>query len=86
MKETRKSHPLLDALRDENKLRSDAHLAEELGYRKSRICEYRAGHAVSAEFIVGVQRKYGWPIKKIDALIERGLANPPKETKQKGEE
>ena len=69
MKEMRKAHPLLDALRQENKLRSDSHLAEELGYRKSRICEYRAGHPVSAEFIVGIQRKYGWSIKKIDALI-----------------
>lgn len=71
MKEMRKAHPLLDALREENKLRSDSHLAEELGYRKSRICEYRAGHSVSAEFILKVQRKYGWPLKKIDALIAK---------------
>jgi len=69
MKETRKSHSLLDALRAENKLRSDSHLAEELGYRKSRICEYRAGQPVSADFIVKVQRKYGWSIKKIDGLL-----------------
>jgi hypothetical protein len=69
MKETRRAHALLDALRQESKLRSDSHLAEELGYRKSRICEYRAGHPVSAEFIVAVQRKYGWSMKKIDALL-----------------
>jgi hypothetical protein len=48
MKEMRKAHPLLDALRQENKLRSDSHLAEELG-----------------------QRKYGWSIKKIDALLAK---------------
>lgn len=71
MKEMRKAHPLLDALREENKLRSDSHLAEEMGYKKSRICEYRAGHQVSADFIVGIQRKYGWTIKKIDALLAK---------------
>jgi len=71
MREARKPHPLLDALRQENKLRSDSHLAEELGYRKSRICEYRAGQPVSSDFIVKVQLKYGWNIKKIYALLHK---------------
>lgn len=74
MKETRKPHPLLDALRQENNLRNDSHLADEMGYKKSRLCEYRAGHKVSSDFIVGIQRKYGWSIKKIDALLNKEKA------------
>lgn len=61
-------HALLDALIQDNKLRSDAHLADELGYSKGRICEVRHGHPVSAEIRCAIQRRFGWTLKRIDTL------------------
>jgi predicted transcriptional regulator len=69
MKEVRKPHPLLDSIREEGGYRSDAHMAEMLGYSKGRICEYRSGYHISADFLLIVQRTLGWSIKKIDALM-----------------
>lgn len=61
-------HKLLDELIQENRLRSDSHLADELGYTKGRICEVRKGRPVSAELRCTIQRKYGWSLKRIDML------------------
>ena len=65
----KKPHALLDALLSENRLRNDSHLADEIGYTKGRICEYRNGTQMSAEFILTIMRKFGWSLKKIDALL-----------------
>jgi predicted transcriptional regulator len=69
MKEARKPHALLDAIREEGGYRSDTHMAEMLGYSKGRICEYRKGYHISADFLLTIQRTLGWSIKKIDALL-----------------
>lgn len=61
--------PLIDALIKENRLRNDSHLADEIGYSKGRICDFRSGKVkISAEFRLAIQRKYGWSIKRIDTL------------------
>lgn len=66
-------HTLLDKVIEENRLRSDAHLADEIGYSKGRICEIRKGDiGVSDEVRCAIARRFNMTLKQIDALA------PPK--------
>lgn len=62
-------HPLLDALRKEFGWSSDGVMAEELGVLRSGLSKFRHGtNNVSAEFILRVHKKTGWPIERIEFL------------------
>lgn len=66
-------HALIDKVISENRLRSDVHLGDEIGYSKSRICEIRAGRRqVSDDFRCAIVRRFGMTLKQVDALA------PPK--------
>lgn len=63
-------HPLLDALRKEFNWSSDGVMAEELGVLRSGLSKFRHGtNNVSAEFILRVHKKTGWPVERIEFLI-----------------
>lgn len=62
-------HALLDAVVAQNKLRSDTHLGEEIGYSKGRICEIRSGRRpVSDDFRCAIARRFNMTLKQVDAL------------------
>ena len=62
-------HPLLDALRREFGWSSDGVMAEELGVLRSGISKFRHGtNQISAEFILKVHKKTGWPEARIEFL------------------
>lgn len=62
-------HPLLDALRKEFGWSSDGVMAEELGVLRSGLSKFRHGtNNVSAEFILKVHKKTGWPVERIEFL------------------
>lgn len=66
-------HLLLDEVIQRNRLRSDAHLADEIGYSKSRVCEVRNGRCdVNDEFRCAIARRFNMTLKQVDAL------SPPK--------
>lgn len=62
------AHVLLDAVIAQNNLRNDSHLAEELGYRKGRICEIRKEKVVSDSFRCAIVRRFNMTLKQVDAL------------------
>lgn len=62
-------HALLDKVIADNRLRSDTHLAEEIGYSKGRICEIRsARRLVSDDFRCAIARRFNMTLKQVDAL------------------
>ena len=62
-------HPLLDAMRREFGWSSDGVMAEELGVMRSGLSKFRHGtNQVSAEFILKVHKKTGWPVERIEFL------------------
>lgn len=67
-------HDLLDKVIADHRLRSDAHLADEIGYSKSRVCEIRNNRcAIDDSFRCAIARRFNMTLKQIDALA------PPKE-------
>jgi predicted transcriptional regulator len=63
-------HPLLDAMRSEYSLTSDGGLCEFLGVSRSNVSKFRHGvNKISAEFIIRVHKKTGWPIDRIELLV-----------------
>lgn len=63
-------HPLLDALRKEMDWSSDGVMAEELGVLRSGLSKFRHGtNQISADFILKVHKRTGWPINRIEFLI-----------------
>jgi len=65
-------HPLLDALRAEYKLTSDGMLCSFLGTSRSNMSKFRHGvNKISAEFIIKIHKKTGWPIDRIELLIPK---------------
>ena len=63
-------HPLLDALRKEMDWSSDGVMAEELGVLRSGLSKFRHGtNQISAEFILKVHKRTGWPVERIEFLI-----------------
>jgi predicted DNA-binding transcriptional regulator AlpA len=78
VKTATKPHALLDALRKDRDLRSDAHLAEVLGYSRQHIYKMRIDGPVPDTFRVVVQRVYGWSLKKIDALAPPAIEGEKK--------
>lgn len=66
-------HALLDEVIQKNRLRSDAHLADEIGYSKSRVCEIRNDRcAINDEFRCAVARRFNMTLKQIDTLAPPG--------------
>lgn len=66
----KKNHALLDQLMDEFNLKNDAALARFLGLQPPVISKLRNGfQPITAERILQIYDKTGWPIEKI-----RGLA------------
>lgn len=66
-------HALLDKVIADNRLRSDAHLADEIGYSKSRVCEIRNSRCeINDEFRCAIARRFGMTLKQVDTLA------PPK--------
>ena len=62
-------HALLDEVIARNRLRSDAHLADEIGYSKSRVCEIRNKRClVNDEFRCAIARRFNMTLKQVDAL------------------
>lgn len=61
-------HALLDALIDEHKLLTDAGLARALGIMPAAICKYRGGLPITDGTRIKIQRKFKWPLSKIDKL------------------
>lgn len=60
---------LLDELIEKHHLRSDAHLADELKYGRSKISEIRhAVRPVTGEFRCAIMRRFGMSLKRIDSL------------------
>lgn len=65
------SHPLLDGIKMEFGLNSDAALAEMLGLPKPTISKIRSGKVpVSAESILSIYDATGWQIPVIRGLIK----------------
>lgn len=63
-------HPLLDALRKEMGWSSDGVMAEELKVLRSGLSKFRHGtNQISAEFILKVHKRTGWPVERIEFLI-----------------
>lgn len=62
--------PLLDAIRAEYGLKTDAQVARLLQMQTSAISKIRHGRPVSAETILIVQRSLGWSLRKIDYLLD----------------
>lgn len=68
--EVRVPHSLLDALRKEYRFRSDGQLCEFLDVSRSTISKFRHGiNEVSADFILRVHKKTGWPVDRIELLL-----------------
>jgi hypothetical protein len=67
--EPNKPHVLLDAIREEYGLKTDAQLCRLLGLRPPVISKIRQGKHVSAETILTVQRRLSWSLSKIDKLM-----------------
>ena len=62
-------HPLLDALRKEMGWSSDGVMAEELGVLRSGLSKFRhRTNQISAEFILKVHKRTGWPVERIEFL------------------
>lgn len=62
-------HPLLDALRKEMRWSSDGVMAEELKVLRSGLSKFRHGtNQISAEFILKVHKRTGWPVERIEFL------------------
>ncbi len=65
----KQKHALLDEVIDSARLRSDAHLADEIGYSKSRVCEIRNRKCVVDDgFRCAIARRFNMTLKQIDAL------------------
>ena len=65
-------HALLDAIRAEYGLKTDAQVCRLLGLRAPVISKIRQGREVSAETKLVIMRKLAWSLSKIDKL------DPPK--------
>jgi len=62
-------HPLLDAMRREMGWSSDGVMAEELDVFRSVLSKIRHGtNQVSAEMILKVHKRTGWPVERIEFL------------------
>jgi hypothetical protein len=62
-------HPLLDALRKEMGWSSDGVMAEELKVLRSGLSKFRHGtNQISAEFVLKVHKRTGWPVERIEFL------------------
>ena len=60
---------LLESIRDEAKLQNDGQLAEFLGVSPPVISRIRTGKCrVSADIMIRIHEKFGWPISEIKAL------------------
>jgi len=71
VKATRIPHTLLDAIKDEFNLPSDAYLARFLEVSAPTISKIRAGtSAVTAEFILSVYDATDWSIERIRGYID----------------
>lgn len=66
-------HPLLDAIRAEYGLKTDAQVCRLLGLRTPVISKIRHGRDVSAETKLTIMRRLAWSLSKIDKLV------PPKD-------
>lgn len=67
---TRTSHPLLDAIKNEFKLTSDAYLAKFIGVSAPTISKMRTGTlSVTADFILAVYDATDWKIERIRGYI-----------------
>lgn len=67
-------HALLDALIEAKKLKNDRQLALYMGLTAPHLSIMRSSEkTVTDQFRIAVQRKFGWSLKRIDALA------PPKE-------
>lgn len=65
-------HPLLDALRKEMNWSSDGVMSEELKVLRSGLSKIRHGtHQVSAELILKIHKRTGWPVERIEFLIPK---------------
>jgi plasmid maintenance system antidote protein VapI len=63
-------HDLLDILKDELDLKSDADLAEELGLAKPVLSKIRHGKVkISAGHILKIYDATGWSIEKIRGYL-----------------
>lgn len=62
-------HPLLDAIRDEYGLKTDAQVGRLLGLRPPVISKIRRNGIVSADTILTVQRRLSWSLSKIDKIM-----------------
>lgn len=64
------THPLLDAVKQEFKLTSDAYLARFLEVSAPMISKIRSGASpVTSDFILAVHDATDWPIKRIREYI-----------------
>ena len=62
-------NPLLDALRNEMGWSSDGVMADELKVLRSGLSKIRHGtNKISAEFILKVHKRTGWPVERIEFL------------------
>lgn len=76
---------LLDAIRDEFNLPSDAYVAKFLGVSSPTLSKLRHGiNPVTAEFILAVYDATDWSIEKIRSLIPD--ANTRKQSQDFGDE
>lgn len=66
-------HPLLDAIRSEYGLKTDAQVCRLLGLRTPVISKIRHGREVSAETKIIIMRRLAWSLAKVDKLC------PPKD-------
>lgn len=65
----RNSHPLLDALIADKKLKNDAALANLLKVQPPQLSKLRHGKAeVSDSMRVTIMRKFRWTLARVDAL------------------
>jgi hypothetical protein len=70
VKALRTTHPLLDAIKQEFKLTSDAYLARFLEVSAPMISKIRSGASpVTSDFILAVHDATDWPIKRIREYI-----------------
>jgi hypothetical protein len=70
VKALRTTHPLLDAIKQEFKLTSDAYLARFLEVSAPMISKVRSGASpVTSDFILAVHDATDWPIKRIREYI-----------------
>jgi len=67
-KRSERKHALLDTIREEYHLKSDADIARFFNILPSTVCRYRAGLPISADARLAIMRKTGWPLAKLDKL------------------